>query len=81
MPGRITYQLRWREEEQAYEFTDDGTSIVEPQDIQPGNHAWFVWLEHVPSFAFASRSGATYIVRKEKMQRGGGSYWYGYHSL
>jgi LuxR family maltose regulon positive regulatory protein len=68
------------EEEQAYELTGAGAPIVEPQDIRPGNRAWFDWLECVTSFAFASRSGVDYTVRKEKMQRGG-SYWYGYRSL
>jgi LuxR family transcriptional regulator, maltose regulon positive regulatory protein len=47
---------------------------------EPGSPAWFDWLEQVKSFAFSSRSGTDYTVRKEKMQRGG-SYWYGYRSL
>lgn len=80
MPRRATYQLRWLEEEQAYKLTGAGAPRVDPQDFQPGNHAWFAWLEQVASFAFAGRLGAGYIVRKEKVQRGG-SYWYGYRSL
>ncbi len=80
MPRRTTYLLRWLEEKQAYELTDDGTPILEAQDLRPGNHTWFAWLEQVTSFAFASRSEVAYTVRKEKMQRGG-SYWYGYQSL
>src|SRR5260221_4978795 len=80
MPRRTTYLLRWLEEEQAYELTGVGVPIVEPQDLRPGNHAWFHWLEQVTSFAFASRFGAGYTVRKEKMQRGG-LYWYGYRSF
>lgn len=79
MPRRTTYLLRWLEEEQTYELTGAGAPIVD-QDLQPGNHAWFDWLEHVTSFSFASRAGIDYTVRKEKMQRGG-SYWYGYRSL
>jgi LuxR family transcriptional regulator, maltose regulon positive regulatory protein len=80
MPKRTTYLLRWLEEEQAYELTGVGAPIVELQDLRPGNHAWCAWLEQVTSFAFASRFGADYTVRKEKMQRGG-SYWYGYRSF
>ena len=80
MPRRTTYLLRWLEEEQAYELTGVGVPIVEPQDLRLGNHAWFDWLEQVTSFAFASRFGADYTVRKEKMQRGG-LYWYGYRSF
>ncbi len=80
MPRRTRYLLRWLEEEQEYELTGAGAPIVEPQNLRPGNHVWFDWLESVASFAFASRSGADYTVRKEKMQRGG-SYWYGYRSL
>src|SRR5260221_422784 len=80
MPRRTTYLLRWLEEEQAYELTGVGVPIVEPQDLRLGNHAWFDWLEQVTSFAFASRFGADYTVRKEKMQRGG-LYWYGCQSV
>ncbi len=80
MPRRTTYLLRWLEEEQAYELTGIGVPIVEPQDLRPGTHAWFDWLEQVTSFAFASRFGADYTVRKEQMQRGG-LYWYGYRSF
>ncbi len=80
MPRRTTYLLRWLEEEQAYELTGVGVPIVEPQDLRLGTHAWFDWLEQVTSFAFASRFGADYTVRKEQMQRGG-LYWYGYRSF
>lgn len=80
MPRRTMYRLRWLEEQQAYELTGAGAPIVETQDLRPGNHAWFDWLENVTSFAFASRFGADYTARKEKMQRGG-FYWYGYRSL
>ena len=80
MPRRTTYLLHWLEEEQTYELTGPDISNVEPHDLRPGNQAWFDWLENVTSFAFASRSGAHYTVRKEKMLRGG-SYWYGYRSL
>src|SRR5258707_15778075 len=71
MPRRTTYLLRWLEKEQAYELTGVGVPIVEPQDLRLGTHAWFDWLEQVTSFAFASRFGADYTVRKEQMQRGG----------
>ena len=64
MPRRTTYLLRWLEEEQAYELTGVGVPIVEPQDLRLGTHAWFDWLEQVTSFAFASRFGADYTVRK-----------------
>lgn len=80
MPRRTTHLVRWLEEEQSYELTGAGTSVDGPQDLRPGNRAWFDWLEYVTSFAFSSRSGVDYTVRKEKMQRGG-SYWYGYRSL
>jgi LuxR family transcriptional regulator, maltose regulon positive regulatory protein len=80
MPRRTMYLLRWLEEKQAYELTGAGAPITTPQDLKPGNQAWFDWLEKVTSFAFASRAGTHSTVRKEKMQRGG-SYWYGYRSL
>lgn len=80
MPKRTTYRLRWLEEASAYELTGAGVPIIELPDTRPGHRLWFDWLEHVNSFAFASRSGVDYTARKERVQRGG-SYWYGYRSL
>jgi LuxR family maltose regulon positive regulatory protein len=80
MPRRTTYLLRWLDDEQTYKLTCTGTPVAEPQNVQPGNQSWLDWLENVTSFAFASRSGENYTVRKEKMQRGG-FYWYGYRSI
>lgn len=74
MPKPTIYQLRWLDEKQAYALTSAGNPILEPQDLRSGNQEWFAWLEHVTSFAFASRFGVDHTVRKEKMQRGG-SYW------
>lgn len=81
MPRRTMYLLRWSEERQYYESvaSNDG-DVARVLDLKPDSSAWFDWLNEIISFSFAGRSGTSYTVRKEKMQRGG-FYWYGYRSL
>lgn len=78
MPRRAPYLLRWSLSGQIYEIISD--KIPDPYAIIPGSPAWYEWLEGIPSFAFHSRSGTHYTVRKETIQQSG-AYWYGYRSL
>ena len=75
MPKRAFYLVQWSKHAQAYELSV-GESLG-PSDIIPGSSAW---LDSISSFAFRSRSGVHYTVRKEHIQKNG-PYWYGYRSL
>lgn len=72
MPRYAHYQLRWSEQAQNYVL-----SIGEQTSQQALSDGW---LEQVASFAFSSRSGMHYTVRKQRARRGN-SYWYGYRRL
>ncbi len=72
MPRYARHQLWWSEEVHAYELFVDGL---------PSEQAFTAdWLETITSFSFRSRTGGTYTVRKQTVQRGG-AYWYGYRRL
>ena len=72
MPRYAHYQLRWFDQTQTY-------AVVIGE--QAGTQAFTSdWLDQVASFAFYSRSGMHYTVRKQRVQRGS-SYWYGYRRL
>lgn len=78
MPRRAAYQLVWQPDSRAYEVWQDGAPLA-PR-VAPGTSAWLDWLEAVPSFAFEGKTGETYTVRKETVQRGT-AYWYAYRRL
>jgi LuxR family transcriptional regulator, maltose regulon positive regulatory protein len=78
MPKRALYLLQWSKPAQAYELSGDESSVL--FEITSESPAWFAWLHSISSFAFRSRSGAHYTVRKEHVQRNG-PYWYGYRSF
>jgi LuxR family maltose regulon positive regulatory protein len=64
--------LCWSEQAQGYIlFTGDQAST----DVFSND-----WLEQTASFAFQSRWGMYYTVRKQRVQRGS-SYWYAYRRL
>ncbi len=72
MPRHTSSQLRWSEQAQRYLlFMGDQAST----EAFTGD-----WLEQTASFAFQSRWGMHYTVRKQQVQRGGG-YWYAYRRL
>ncbi|MBV9691125.1 MAG: hypothetical protein JO202_15615 [Ktedonobacteraceae bacterium] len=72
MPKVPTYTLAWSGTTQAYTLSESRDSG--PLNIVPDSPDWFVWLDHVCSFAFWGRAGH-YIARKEAKQRGD-RYWY-----
>ena len=72
MPRYAHVQLRWSEQAQAYRLFMGDQASTQALTSE--------WLEQVASFAFHSRLGVNYTVRKQKVQRGG-SYWYGYRRL
>ncbi|HET8846768.1 MAG TPA: hypothetical protein VFN35_35225, partial [Ktedonobacteraceae bacterium] len=78
MPRRAPYLLQWSGARQIYEFSDKGFSV--PDAVIPDGDGWKEWLSSISSFAFSSRSGVHYTVRKESIQQHG-AYWYGYRSL
>ena len=69
MPRYAHAQLRWSEQAQSYALF-----IGEQASKQPLTREW---LEQNTSFAFHSRLGTHYTVRKQRVQRGS-SYWYAY---
>ena len=77
MPKRAIYLLQWSQQAHAYELSGGENSVL--REITSEDPAWFAWLHSISSFAFHSRSGAHYTVRKEHVQRNG-PYWYGYRS-
>ncbi|GCF08393.1 LuxR C-terminal-related transcriptional regulator [Dictyobacter arantiisoli] len=72
MPRYAHSQLRWSEQTQTYVLSlgDQGSEQAFTSD----------WLEQSNSFAFHSRWGMHYTVRKQRVQRGS-SYWYAYRRL
>ncbi|GHO80554.1 HTH-type transcriptional regulator MalT [Ktedonobacter sp. SOSP1-85] len=72
MPRYAHAQLRWSEHDQTYVLF-----IGEQASEQALTSEW---LEQNASFAFHSRSGIHYTVRKQRVQRGS-SYWYAYRRL
>lgn len=72
MPKYTPAQLRWSEQAHSYVlFIDDQAS---------GQALSSDWLEQIASFAFHSRWGMHYTVRKQQVQRGS-NYWYAYRRL
>lgn len=69
MPRYAHAQLRWSEHAQSYLLF-----IGEQASEQALTSEW---LEQNASFAFHSRSGSHYTVRKQRVQRGS-NYWYAY---
>lgn len=78
MSKRVCSLVQWSEPAHAYELVGSQSSV--PSSITLESPTWFAWLESISSFAFRSRSGVYYTVRKEQIQRNG-PYWYGYRSL
>jgi LuxR family maltose regulon positive regulatory protein len=78
MPKRATYVLRCGAESQLYEV-HAGEMPLTPC-LEPNTPAWFIWLESIPSFSFASTSGGRCTLRRETVQRGG-AYWYAYRRV
>ncbi|GHO65155.1 helix-turn-helix transcriptional regulator [Ktedonobacter sp. SOSP1-52] len=77
MPKRVIYLVHWSQEAQTYELSDGNSTLL--YDLTAERPTWLAWLEDISSFAFRSRSGVHYTVRKERVQRNG-PYWYGYRS-
>lgn len=73
MPKKSSYLLAWSPAQQAYVLSE-GSGIAQP-GIEPETPAWFAWLDHVASFAFAGQSGSA-TLRKESIH--GEVYWYAY---
>lgn len=78
MSRRVHSLVQWSEPAHTYELLGSQDSV--PGSITLESPAWFAWLESISSFAFRSRSGVYYTVRKEQVRRNG-PYWYGYRSL
>ncbi|MBO0780857.1 MAG: hypothetical protein J2P37_18700, partial [Ktedonobacteraceae bacterium] len=78
MPKRVLSLVQWSKSAHAYELLDIQRSVR--GEFTPESPGWFAWLESISSFAFRSRSGVHYTVRKEHVQRNG-PYWYGYRSF
>ncbi|HEX6544436.1 MAG TPA: LuxR C-terminal-related transcriptional regulator [Ktedonobacterales bacterium] len=76
MPRRATHLLRWSPERGAYELYQFGEPL-RPL-IAPDTPGWVAWLADASSFSFQRADGATFTLRKEKVQRGN-TYWYAYH--
>jgi LuxR family maltose regulon positive regulatory protein len=72
MPRYAYAQLRWSEQTQNY-LLSIGDQIREQAFTS-------AWLEQIVSFAFHSRLGMHYTVRKQRVQRGS-SYWYAYRRI
>jgi LuxR family maltose regulon positive regulatory protein len=72
MPRYAQARLQWSEQTQAYVIFIDNEASEQAFSSD--------WLEQIASFAFHSRAGMHYTVRKQKVQRGG-SYWYAYRRL
>lgn len=50
MPKAAQYCLTWHTERQTYELREHpGGHLL---SVTPGEHAWFAWLDTVPSFTF-----------------------------
>ncbi|QBD77731.1 hypothetical protein EPA93_17725 [Ktedonosporobacter rubrisoli] len=77
MPRRALNLLKWSQQSQSYELSSSKASAI--HEIIPESQAWREWLDTISSFAFHSRCGMRYTVRKEAVQQNG-SYWYGYRS-
>src|SRR5258708_24637550 len=75
MPKQAVYLLMWSPHAHVYEVHT--SSRQDSLHIVPESPAWFAWLDEVSSFSFHSRQGHTYMVWKERVQRGD-TYWYGY---
>ncbi len=75
MPKQAVYLLMWSPHAHMYEVHT--SSRQDSLHIAPESPAWFAWLDEVSSFSFHSRQGHTYMVWKERVQRGD-TYWYGY---
>src|SRR5215472_14597590 len=73
MSKKPSYLLAWSPAQQAYVLSV-GASTAQLA-IEPETSAWFAWLDHVPSFAFAGQSGSA-TLRKERIH--GDVYWYAY---
>ncbi|EFH85914.1 hypothetical protein Krac_7172 [Ktedonobacter racemifer DSM 44963] len=67
MPKRVMYLVHCSQEAQAYELSDGNSTVL--RDITSERPAWFTWLDGISSFAFRSRLGVHYTVRKERVQR------------
>jgi LuxR family maltose regulon positive regulatory protein len=78
MPKRVLSLVQWSKSAHTYELLDIQSSVR--GECTPESPGWFAWLESISSFAFQSRSGVHYTVRKEHIQRNG-PYWYGYRSF
>ncbi|GLV53464.1 hypothetical protein KDH_03180 [Dictyobacter sp. S3.2.2.5] len=78
MPRRTPYLLRWSESKHNYEISSERVPVA--SSVAPDSPAWREWLDGIHSFAFHSRSGIHYTVRRETIQQRG-SYWYGYRFL
>lgn len=72
MPRYAHAQLRWSEPVQRYLIFIDEQATEQSLCSD--------WLEQIASFAFHSRWGMHYTVRRQRAQRGG-SYWYAYRRL
>ncbi|GHO97605.1 LuxR family transcriptional regulator [Reticulibacter mediterranei] len=72
MPRHTSSQLRWSEQAQSYNLFTGDQANTETFSSD--------WLEQTASFAFQSRWGMYYTVRKQRVQRGS-SYWYAYRRL
>ncbi|HEY7419884.1 MAG TPA: LuxR family transcriptional regulator, partial [Ktedonobacteraceae bacterium] len=78
MPKRALQLIQWSKSAHTYELS--GGEIPVLQEITSQSSVWFAWLHDISSFAFRSRSGVHYTVRKEHIQKNG-PYWYGYRSF
>lgn len=72
MPKYTPIRLRWVEQAQRYVIFVDNQATE--QELNR------VWLDQTAAFAFHSRWGMHYTVRKQKVQRGS-QYWYAYRRL
>lgn len=75
MPKAAPYRLRW---DPLQGYTVHDTRSQQILAVAPGSHAWFNWLEGIPSFTFSGQHGHL-TIRQEIRSRG--VYWYAYRRV